>query len=227
MLPFTFVMLPAILVPFIFFGSQELKYLVVTSMGGTATFLFLWVSKFQFRIIEIPGATNVISTPISLLILFGAIITSFGIIYLTMKNYEQLLITRITNENAISFYANAMESTSLVAFTDPTGKTTYASDRFCKYSGFTRGELIGRTHSVISSGNHSRQFFQHLWNTILKGNIWTGEICNKTKDGKLWWAQTTIVPMTDGNGKVVQFMAIRHDITEKNSQNKCQYNHLA
>lgn len=68
---------------------------------------------------------------------------------------------------------------------------------------------------MLNSGVHSKEFFKELWRTILSGDAWRGEVCNKAKDGSLHWLDTTIVPFLEDDGVPYQFMAIRKEITEK------------
>lgn len=102
-----------------------------------------------------------------------------------------------------------------VSITDPSGKILYVNQKFCEISKYDQEELVGKNHRVIKSGFHSKEFYQDLWSTISKGQIWKGEVCNKTKDGSLWWGDATIVPFLDKNRKPFQYISIRSDITER------------
>lgn len=110
---------------------------------------------------------------------------------------------------------NSLNESAIIAFTDVTGKILEVNDLFCKISGYEREELIGKDHRLLNSGHHEKEFFQNLWSTIRNGNIWTGEIKNRTKSGSYYWVHTVISPVKDQNGIIQRFMSIRFDITRQ------------
>jgi len=134
-------------------------------------------------------------------------------------------VTRIFDEAAqrlgamsqshAEFVRYALDSAAIVAVTDVKGTITYVNRKFCEISGYAEAELLGSNHRMLRSGAHSRAFFRAMYREIARGRVWHGEICNRRKDGSLYWVDTTIVPHVSARGKPDSYTSIRFDITDR------------
>lgn len=108
---------------------------------------------------------------------------------------------------------SALDSHAIVSIADRQGNITYVNDKFCEISGYSRDELLGQNHRILKSDKLPDEFYQDLWTTISQGKIWQGEICNRRKNGKNYWVESTISPFLDEQGIPYQYVSIRTDIT--------------
>lgn len=109
----------------------------------------------------------------------------------------------------------ALDAAAIVAITDTIGKITYANEKFFEITGYGKDEILGKDHRIINSAYHSKDFFRDLWDTISSGTVWRGEVKNKRKDGTYYWVDSTVVPMRNEKNQITQYIAIRHEITER------------
>jgi len=133
---------------------------------------------------------------------------------LVQYRHESLKAIRAA-QNALENQKFALDQHSIVSITDRTGTITYANDKFCEISGYSRDELEGANHRIIKSDLHPPEFFREMWDCISSGKVWHGELQNRAKDGRLYWVSATIVPFVDDSGEPYQYVAIRTDITTR------------
>lgn len=134
--------------------------------------------------------------------------TNFDIITSNNQNYKS------ENSNLLSEYKKAVDLSNIVSKTNPKGVITYVNDKFCEISGYTRDELIGKPHNIIRHPDMPREAFKDLWDTIKGKKSWNGVVTNMKKDGSQYIVDTTVIPILDVDGDVIEYIAIRHDITE-------------
>lgn len=135
-----------------------------------------------------------------------ALISSKTKLHLLNEELQSVITERMT-------YIEAIGELALVSVSDRAGLILEANDRFCKISGYSRTELIGQDHRILNSGVHPKAFFIEMWATIAHGKVWHKEICNRQKNGVLYWVDATIVPLKDSHGRIIRYISVRVDIT--------------
>lgn len=160
---------------------------------------------------------------------------TFGVLLISgrqalLNPYKRLAVSeatlRVANEEAkenekralrseleLSEQKFALDKHAIVTITDIKGNITYVNDLFCEVSEYSREELLGSNHRILRSGYHEREFFREMYHTIRQGNVWHGEICNRSKSQREYWVDTTIVPFVDEQGKPKSYIAIRTDVS--------------
>ena len=103
----------------------------------------------------------------------------------------------------------------LVSQTDATGKIIFANDDFCKIAGYTIDELVGQPHSIVRHKDMPKAAFKDLWETVKKGNIWSGYVQNATKDGGNYWVYATVYPMKNSQTNETTYMSCRRKPSEQ------------
>ena len=132
------------------------------------------------------------------------------------KRLEIAFNERKTAEERILKLSTALEqSSSTIVITDNEGIIEYVNKRLFKLTGYNRSEILGKNPRIFKSGHHSKEFYRRLWDTIKSGRTWKGEFLNKKKDGTAFWESATITPIKNINGEIVNFIAVKEDVTEQ------------
>ena len=107
------------------------------------------------------------------------------------------------------------QSANTIMITDVNGNIEYTNPKFTELTGYTADEVLGQNPHILSSGEHPKEYYTHMWQTISDGRTWTGEFHNKTKTGGLFWENVTITPVKDKDGTITNYLAVKEDNTAK------------
>ncbi|HPN29985.1 MAG TPA: PAS domain S-box protein [bacterium] len=136
------------------------------------------------------------------------------------KNIDLLNLDYFKLKNEIFQFKSALDNCMFaVAITGVNGNILYVNKSFEILTGYKSEEIIGKNPALLKTGSHSQIFYKEMWDTILSGKIWRGEIFNKRKSGDSYWEYMTITPLYDDKGdKILFFLAVKENITEKKSK---------
>jgi len=102
-----------------------------------------------------------------------------------------------------------------IVITDRSGTIAWVNPAACAITGYAADELVGMHTRILKSGEHGQSFYADLWNTVIRGEIWSGTIVNRRKDGTLYHEEQTIAPVLDTAGNVTHFVAIKLDVSAR------------
>ncbi len=135
--------------------------------------------------------------------------------FIFTNNIRDLTIRKEAEEQ-LQLQSVALESAANgILITDRNGNIQWANPAFTKMTGYTAEEVRGKNPRFLKSGLVPQEVYRNLWKTILSGNVWSGELINRKKDGKIITEEQTIAPVRDGSGQIIHFIAIKQDITER------------
>ena len=132
----------------------------------------------------------------------------------TMSNLEQESQAKENTIAQLNQYHAAINNSYIISKSDPQGRITFANEHFCKISGYSLEELLGKNHNIVQHPNMPKEVFKELWQTITSKKIWHGILQNRSKNGQSYYVDATIFPLLDKDENITSYVGIRDDITE-------------
>ncbi|HHB92916.1 MAG TPA: PAS domain S-box protein, partial [Thioploca sp.] len=137
-----------------------------------------------------------------------------------LKQYKEQLRSEIKGRKIIESQLKKLsiiieQSPSTTIIVDIIGNIEYVNPKFTQITGYSAEEAIGRNPRILKSGQHTKEFYQNMWDTILYGEEWRNEFHNRKKDGSLYWEYASISTIKDKNGNITNFIKVAEDITER------------
>jgi diguanylate cyclase (GGDEF)-like protein/PAS domain S-box-containing protein len=102
-----------------------------------------------------------------------------------------------------------------IVITDTDAHITYTNPKFTEITGYSREEVLGQNPRMLKSGLTSPEVYEQLWATISAGKVWTGELCNRRKNGEIFWEFARVLPIVDADGLVSHYLAVKEDVSER------------
>ena len=148
------------------------------------------------------------------IVLFILMVISFLSAMYISRRIKKIEETQKMHLNMLEQYKLILDSSAVVSKADLDGNISYVNNSFIELSGYSKEEALGKTHNIVRHPESPKQQFKYLWETIEKGEIWQGVIKNKNKKGETYFNSTTIVPIKDSDGNVLEYISSGADVTE-------------
>jgi len=146
---------------------------------------------------------------------WSLLFTLLALVAIALFVFEPAL-RRFSRQEADSLtLRRAGEEHTLFSVTDRRGDIIDVNEGFCRLSGYRRDELLGANHRLLNSGHHPRVFWRDMWRTLRRGEVWRGEVCNRARDGSLYWVHSANIPEFDSRGRLQRIVSLRMDITDR------------
>ena len=173
------------------------------------------LQSFPFRLELSANRDTVLSTWRDSRDLVAAVILALAVLVLAFNVFLWFRMRdEVERDRAVRRFFSAVEqSPSSVVITDTKGSIEYVNPQFTELTGYRREEMLGQNSRMTKSGHTSPAEYANLWSTILSGRPWHGEFLNKKKNGELFWEDTKISPIFDSDGRIINFLAVKEDIT--------------
>lgn len=130
------------------------------------------------------------------------------------KNHQTQTIEPLSANQQLRILNRAVEQMAAsVMITDVTGAIHYVNAAFTENTGYTLPEILGKNPNILKSGEQPPEFYEKMWHDLTAGKVWRGELHNRRKDGSLFWELATIAPVTDHQGVITHYVAVKEEIS--------------
>ncbi|MBK8989319.1 MAG: GAF domain-containing protein [Chloroflexi bacterium] len=191
---------------------RQIKRLVI--FAGIVLLLILELSKLF--LLKHPLGSVLLDTGFGLFMIFALVEIASRFNGQMQDRLIEEIEQRARVESQLRLRSSALEAAAnAITITDKMGAIIWVNPAFVTLTGYEASEVLGKNPAILRSGHHPREFYTAMWQTILSGQPWHGEVVNKRKDGRLYTEEQTITPVLDEAGQVSHFVAIKLDITRR------------
>ncbi len=204
-------------------GTSQFNRVLPLEFGGHA-----WTLSFQSRpgyqteeLTHKPHLVAAVGFSLSLVLSLLTAIISFAVHHRRVTAREQtntleqgLLDAQIALLE-LEQQKQVLDLHAIVTITDGNGRILYGNNNFTAISGYTSAEFLGKTHDLVHSGHHPQGFFKTMYGVVNQGDPWHGMVCNRAKNGRLFYVETTIQAVRDNKGVPIRYIAVRTDVTDR------------
>ena len=134
--------------------------------------------------------------------------------------------SRLSLQHPSLFYTVVEQSSVAISITDPDARICYANSAFCRQTGFALDDLLGKNHRLLASQQTPATVYQHLWQTLLQGKPWNGQLINRRHDGSFYLADVTITPIFSADGQLEHYLGMHKDISDSYALEQRLRNHI-
>jgi diguanylate cyclase (GGDEF)-like protein/PAS domain S-box-containing protein len=128
---------------------------------------------------------------------------------------QDITVRKQMEDNSLLQIAALETTANAIAITDRKGTIQWVNPAWTDLTGYSKEESIGQNARIIKSEKHDAAFYKKMWDTILAGKVWRGELVNRRKDGSLYYEEETITPVLNNHGEVTNFIAIKLNISKR------------
>lgn len=216
-------------------SSQTITFFLITvvfalSSGSVLTLgnVFISVCLYNIPLILPPLIAFILTIDNELYFLEGLLLFAFILVTLKILNKRQKTADHYEQNIALmKQYESITNLSTIVSKTDKKGIITFANDNFCKISGYTETELIGKNHNIVRHPDMPTIAYKNMWKTISKEKkSWHGIIKNRAKNGDTYYVSSTVSPILDAHNNITEYIALRHDVSSIMSDKKQLFDYL-